>query len=187
MNAVQAAKIVGGLAVAVIIGTAMARGIHHPGPAPAAHTAPAAATRAAPGGFLGSATFYRVLALAVVTLAAYWIIRRYYKLQHRRLQIEVATVDGWAQVRHAELRELWRCPSCGGLVELVDVDQHQERSVCAAYERWVAATGGEEGQPIRANAPPWSASVTATLPPDQAVNTGGYDDLMTANAGEIEE
>lgn len=186
MTSSSVARTTVGLVIAAAVGTAMAGGLRRQAPAPvpgrvygsrsvhlAARAAPAAARAAAPPGSI----WWHVAAFGVFTIVCLFVVHRYYRYRWLRLRAEIAEVDGWQRFHPRELRDGWGCPACGAVMPLANVDQHQERSVCAAYERWLAETGGENGQPVRARAVPWVARESATVPHDDAVMAGGYDTL----------
>lgn len=188
------------IAVGLLVAWGASRGIPHSGPPPAwagitpspgpspgpsaASSTPAAAIGPGAGG--GGLSWWRLLAYAIFAAGALYAINRYFNLRHRRLTLEIAQVNGWSQVRRAELAEAWKCPGCRAWMSVTDIDHHQNRTACATYERWVIESGGEEGQPIRAKDVPWAVRESTTIPPDHSVISGGYDGINEDERGEIE-
>lgn len=156
---------------AIFIGSAMARGLPHHAAAPAPPPS---------SGSSGGSLFWDKIFPIVVLIALGWAALAYY---HRRktheLHLREAKLDGFVNVRRSELGDLWRCPECHALILLADIDDHQEESACAAYQRWLAESDAAEGE---LEAPGWAASqvadhTAATLPPEHSVTTGGYDSI----------
>lgn len=190
-----------GAAACVLVGLLIAwgasRGIPHSGPPPAwagitpsPSPSPSAASSApvatAPGTGRGGLDWWRFLAYGMFAGGVLYVINRYFGIQHRRLTLEIAQVNGWSQVRRAELAEAWKCPACGAWVSLVSIDKHQEHSACAAYERWRADNGGVDNGVTRAKDVPWIVRESTTMPPDHSVIGGGYDGIEDEPAAEIE-
>lgn len=189
-----------GTAACIIIGLLIAwgasRGIPRSGPppawaGPAATATPTPAPSATPGGSPAPGTggggfdWPLLATFGVLVVIGVTGVHRYYLYKHRRLTLEIAQVNGWAEVRVPGMRDVRKCPGCRGWFELTDIDHHQERSSCAAYERWLEANPGKDGQSIRAHSTPWVVHESTTIPADQSINAGGYDSITEDNPAEI--
>jgi hypothetical protein len=158
---------------AIIVGSAMARGLPH-------HAAAPAAASPGPGGGAGSLGNVVLLFLLLLFLSgsALWM---YHVRKVRELRMREAKLDRFVNVRRSDLADLWRCPDCHGLILLADIDDHQDQSACAEIQRWreaaAAATEGEIVPPSFMATQVDSEHVSSTVPPEHSVTTGGYDSI----------
>jgi hypothetical protein len=160
------------VALALLLGTAMARGLPHHAAAPAAPAAP---------GF-GSWLADSLLPLCGFLALAGTALGLYHHRKMRALLLSVATLDGWQKARRAELGHLYKCPACRCLVELKDIKHHQEKSGCAAYEAWmIEQEQTTDGVSYRTAVAPWVVRASASVPSEHSIAAGGFD---TFNEGE---
>lgn len=184
----SAARAAAALVIALGIIYALAHGHHAAAPPPPA-----------PGGSGGLGAWLAGSALPLAGFLAMGggALWAYHRRKMRALHMAAAKLDGFVNVNHSELADLWRCPDCHGLILLADVDDHQEESACARLAPLVEQIEALEGrldqliQDIatrRVGTPEWAAEwiaepldddehVTATLPPAHSVTTGGYDSI----------
>lgn len=158
---------------AIVIGSAMARGLPHHAAAPA----PPPPSSGGSGSQVWGTIFPTLIVGALIWLAIHLNHRR--KL--RELDLREAELDGFVSVKRAQLGDLWRCPDCHCLIMLADIDDHQEESACAQYQRWLEQSdaAGEEIEPPAFTAEQVAAGETlsATLPPEHSVTSGDYDSI----------
>lgn len=158
---------------AVIIGSAMARGLPHHAAAPAPPPSS--------GGSGGSVFWDKIFPVAGFFVLGWAALALYHRRKLRDMHMREAKLDGFVNVRRADLADLWRCPDCHALILLADIDDHQDDSACADRVARIAAADAAEGE---IEPPGFSATqidpdahATATLPPEHSVTSGGYDSI----------
>jgi hypothetical protein len=83
-----------------------------------------------------SATFYRVLALAVLAALVWCGLWLYHRRKSRELRQRYAEFEGWRRIRPSMFQEVWQCPDCGVPCfswPAVGVHDDPETSPCAAF------------------------------------------------------
>jgi len=163
---------------AIVLGSAMARGLPHHAAAPA----PAPAPSSGGGGVSIVGLIVFALALLIFGLAA---LSQFHKRKLIQLKREQAKLDRFVNVRRADLGDLYRCPDCHCLIMVADIDDHQEVSACAQYKRWLEDNDAAETE---LEPPAYAAervSQSATIAPEHSVTTGDLDTFNTPR-GELE-
>lgn len=126
---------------------------------------------------------YDVLALLVVAVLAWYVLKRYHDHRARALELEHMEIDGWNRSTLAVRADYWECPHCGSaLFSEAALGKHQFKlsSACAAFQEQArAAAELERMETIRKDAEAagrWNMSATV----------GGETFTNDAPAGEIE-
>lgn len=183
----SAGRAAAGLVIALGVIYALAHG----------HAAAPAAAPPSSGGSGGSVLWDKVLPVLGFVGLGWAALAYYHRRKMRALNMAAAKLDGFVNVNRSELSDLWRCPDCHALILLADVDDHEEESACARMAPLIGQIETLEGrleqliQDIatrRVGTPEWAAEwiaeppeddehVTATLPPEHSVTTGGYDSI----------
>jgi hypothetical protein len=122
-------------------------------------------------------TLYDVLIVLIIGGLVAWFIYLRHRRNLRELHIKAAELDGFTNVRHSQLGDLWRCPDCHALILMVDIDDHQADSACADYVARLAeqdaADDGAAVEPASYRAEQVAAA--STEPPEHSVTAGDYD------------
>jgi hypothetical protein len=155
-------------AVALVIGTAVARGLPHRAAAPPPPDG---------GGGGPPAAVYDVLIVLVIGGLVAWAIHLRHRRNLRELHIKAAELDGFFNVKHSQLGDLWRCPDCHALILLADIDDHQSESACAEYVARLAEPGAADDAPAAGQEGYRAEQVTAaaTVPPEHSITGGDID------------
>jgi hypothetical protein len=161
---------------AVIVGTLVARGLPHHAAAPAP-----APSSGGPGGI----TLYDVLIVLIAGALIWWAIHLRHKRNMREIHMAEAKLDRFVRVSRADLNDLWRCSDCHCLIMLADIDDHQEVSACAQYQRWLEDNDAAETELEPPAYVAEQVSQSATMPPEHSVIGGDLDTFNSAR-GEIE-
>jgi len=166
-HAVKVALTVGAGAA---IGIGLARGLPHHAAAPAPAPPPGSGSAA-------GVTLYDVLIVLIIGGLVAWAIHLRHKRSMRELHIKAAELDGFTNVRHSQLGDLWRCPDCHALILMVDIDDHQTESACADYVARLAeldaADDADAAEPASYRAEQVAAA--STEPPEHSLTAGDYD------------
>lgn len=126
--------------------------------------------------------WYRVLALAALTVVAWYAVYKYHQRRGQALEQAHAKHHGWETITISARRQMWKCPRCRALIDTwPDVIEHQGvESPCGVLETEQAQLAQLEDERAAAQdaqaAGRWS--VSATVPGE--THSGAVDTFAAA-------